>query len=86
MRPTDHDNPEWTAADFARGKPATEVLPPEAFSAFPKSRIGRPRKASPKKAVSIRLDADIVERLQADGPGWQTRVNDILRREVERAG
>jgi uncharacterized protein (DUF4415 family) len=34
----DDDNPEWTAADFARARPAHEVLPPEVLKAFPKSR------------------------------------------------
>ncbi|WP_086640471.1 BrnA antitoxin family protein [Acetobacter tropicalis] len=29
--------------------------------------------------VSIRLDPDRIERLKQDGPGWQGRVNDMLR-------
>ncbi|RYI99575.1 MAG: hypothetical protein EON47_16370 [Acetobacteraceae bacterium] len=33
----------------------------------------------PKVAVSIRLDADLVDQLRASGRGWQTRVNAILR-------
>ena len=32
-----------------------------------------------KVAVSIRLDADLVDQLRASGRGWQTRVNAILR-------
>jgi uncharacterized protein (DUF4415 family) len=45
-----------------------------------------PEKAKPaavpqarKVAISIRLDADIVERFKATGPGWQTRMNDALK-------
>lgn len=31
-------------------------------------------------ALSIRLDADLVERLKASGEGWQTRLNTVIRR------
>ncbi|WP_292506536.1 BrnA antitoxin family protein [Methylobacterium sp.] len=44
---------------------------------------GRPRVASPKKQVTLRLDADVIERFRASGPGWQVRVNDILRGALE---
>ena len=37
---------------------------------------------SPKQQVSIRLDADVLAKLRATGPGWQGRVNDILRKAV----
>jgi len=30
----DPDNPEWTAEDFARARPASEVLPPEVYAAL----------------------------------------------------
>lgn len=42
-------------------------------------RRGRPPLAAPKKAVSVRLDADVLEGLRATGPGWQTRINEALR-------
>ncbi len=40
---------------------------------------GRPRLASPKEAVHLRLDSELVAKLRESGPGWQTRVNGILR-------
>lgn len=40
---------------------------------------GRPR-GSDKEQVSLRLDKDILARFRADGPGWQTRINEALRR------
>ncbi len=40
---------------------------------------GRPKLASRKEAVHLRLDSDLVARLRESGPGWQTRVNEILR-------
>lgn len=35
-----------------------------------------------KKAVSLRLDADVLEWLKQDGPGYQTRANEILREKM----
>lgn len=32
-----------------------------------------------KKAVSLRLDADVIEWLKKDGQGYQTRANQMLR-------
>ena len=43
---------------------------------------GRPRLANPKRAVNIRLDADLLEHFRASGPGWQSRVNEALRKAV----
>ncbi len=40
---------------------------------------GRPKAEAPKKPVSIRPDPDLLEYFRASGPGWQTRVNDLLR-------
>lgn len=42
-------------------------------------RRGRPRSATTKIPVKLRLDPDVVEVLRATGPGWQTRVNKMLR-------
>ncbi|WP_337997788.1 BrnA antitoxin family protein [Oleispirillum naphthae] len=43
-------------------------------------RGGRPRAESPKKPVNIRLDPDVLAHFKATGPGWQTRINDALRK------
>ncbi len=40
---------------------------------------GRPRLDAPKEQINIRLNADVLALLRQDGPGWQTRINDILR-------
>ena len=39
---------------------------------------GRPRVASPKAALTMRVDAEVLDALKASGPGWQTRVNKAL--------
>lgn len=72
----DPDNPEWTEEDFARARPFAEVFPELASSI----RRGRPSVENPKKQVTLRLDADVVERYRAGGPGWQSRMNEALRK------
>ncbi len=41
---------------------------------------GRPKSKSPKQAVNIRLDADLLAYYRATGPGWQSRINAALRK------
>jgi uncharacterized protein (DUF4415 family) len=71
------DNPEWTDEDFARARPFTEVFPQLAKSI----RRGRgPNKAPTKKLVSLRLSPEVVEHFKSQGPGWQSRIDDTLRK------
>lgn len=42
-------------------------------------RRGRPPSPTAKRQVTIRLDPDLLDRLRATGPGWQTRLNEALR-------
>lgn len=42
-------------------------------------RRGRPRLETPKVLLSVRYDADIVDKFKATGDGWQSRMNDALR-------
>lgn len=37
------------------------------------------RMPEPKKAVSLRIDPDVLEWYKTKGPGYQTRINAILR-------
>jgi len=45
-----------------------------------------PRPAIPnvKEMVSLRIDRDVLDHFQADGPGWQDRINDALRKMIEK--
>jgi len=52
------------------------------FSGFEVGKFYRPI----KEAVTVRLDADVVHWLKRDGKGYQTRLNAILRREMEKCG
>ena len=76
----DEDNPEWTVEDVKRARAPHEVLPPHILKAFPKTR--GPQAAAKKVPVSIRLTAEVVERFKADGPGWQSRIDDVLKKAV----
>lgn len=33
-----------------------------------------------KEMISLRIDKDVLEYFQEDGPGWQERINDALRK------
>lgn len=81
--PADFDeNPEWTEEDFAQAKPAHEVLPAHALGALVKKR-GRPagsKNATRKEKVGLRVDPDVLAAYKAGGPGWQTRMNEALRK------
>jgi uncharacterized protein (DUF4415 family) len=39
---------------------------------------GRPVSSNPRKLLSIRLPADVIDRWKATGPGWQTRMAERL--------
>ena len=34
---------------------------------------------SPKELISLRVDQDVIEWFKAQGPGYQTRINSVLR-------
>ena len=79
MIANDPDNPEWTDEEMARARPFTEAFP-ELAEKMRKNLGGRPRLENPKAAVSIRLDQDVVSWFKASGPGWQSRINEALRK------
>jgi len=74
------DNPEWTAADFATARPATELHRPDVGALLVRPR-GRPALApeARKQKVNIRLSPDVIAALRATGAGWQRRADELLR-------
>ncbi|KYK47385.1 hypothetical protein A1D31_31215 [Bradyrhizobium liaoningense] len=75
------DNPELTKADFAKARPFSEVFPDLSATI----RKGRgPNKAPTKKLVSLRLSPEVVEYFKSTGPGWQSRIDETLRKAVKR--
>ena len=75
----DPDAEELHDAWFASARSAS-VVDPDLVERVSRSR-GR-QKAPTKEQVTIRLDADITAHFRAGGRGWQTRLNDALRRAV----
>lgn len=70
-------------AAIARGiaaDPDTYEVPGEQIAAM--RRPGRPRAAIKRPMLSMRTDPDVLAALRASGPGWQTRVNALLREAV----
>ena len=56
---------------------ARALLPPQEFAReFAREEF----KAAPKKMLlSLRIDADVIEWFRAQGPGYQSRMNALLR-------
>ena len=75
----DPDTLELDAEWFAKAKPVSETHP-HIVEAY-RRRRGK-QKAPTKVRITIRLDADLVAHLRATGRGWQTRVNEALRKAV----
>lgn len=59
-----------------------EPLPLEQHLERMRRRPGQrgPQKAPTKQLVSLRLDPDVLQHFQGSGSGWQTRINDALRK------
>ena len=77
--PADFDeNPEWTEETFARAKPFKEMFP-EQYAAWKKNKGGRPPADNPKVHIGFRLAADVVQGVRATGPGYNARVERVLR-------
>ena len=73
---------ELTSADFRAMRPMAEVLPADLVKLILNRKRGErgPQKAPTKQQVTLRLDRDVVERFRATGEGWQSRINEALRK------
>jgi uncharacterized protein (DUF4415 family) len=84
----DDENPEWTKDDFARARPAAEVLQEfigkKATEELMRRGRGRPPKADKKVNQTLRLDPDVLEAFRQEGSGWQARINEVLREHMPR--
>ena len=54
----------------------------KALTAKPVENVSPKANAIPagKETVSLKLDRDVLEHYQDDGPGWQDRINEALRK------
>ncbi len=44
------------------------------------TKPGRPKSAAPKQSVHLRLSPDVLAHFRETGPGWQTRIDETLRK------
>ncbi len=65
-RPRRPQDPFAAAEAMFAKKPAPAIKKP---SALPNTR----------EQVSLRIDSDVLEHFQTEGPGWQDRMNEALR-------
>jgi uncharacterized protein (DUF4415 family) len=77
---SDPDNPEMTDEQIAQAKPFAEAFP-ELMESIRRAR-GRPTVENPRQQISIRLDPDVVEGFKKTGKGWQSRMNEVLRKHL----
>lgn len=79
--------PETTLTDNATAEADwAEAMVSKSYSelkqGLAKKRMGRPLADKPKVQVAIRFDQDILATFKATGKGWQTRLNDLLRKHL----
>jgi len=72
---------ELTLADMKQFKPAREVLPSNVLK---KLGVRGPQKTPTKTLVSLRLSPEVLAHYKSTGPGWQTRIDQTLKRAVSR--
>jgi|SRR6516225_7073676 uncharacterized protein (DUF4415 family) len=77
----DVDSPPLTSRELAEMKPVRDAFPELAEYAARRKRGQRGRQKAPtKRPVTLRIDRDVLASYKATGPGWQTRINEVLRR------
>lgn len=75
---------ELTEEDFARMVPF-DSLPGNLKRTLRALKRRGPQKAPTKRLISLRLSPEVLEHFKATGPGWQTRIDQTLKRAVARA-
>ena len=84
-----HASPRTLGSDFSLVD--THVVKPVEYKELPEltddmlsravvKKGGRPKSASPRQLISLRLPVEVISRWRATGPGWQTRMADRLAR------
>ncbi len=77
-----HTKPEWVDPDDAPELTDEWFETADVYDGEKLISKGRPKSDNPKKAISLRVDADVLDRFKADGRGWQGRMNEALRKAV----
>jgi uncharacterized protein (DUF4415 family) len=79
---------ELTREDIKRFRPAAEVLPQELLAVLPKRKPGQRgvQKMPTKESVTVRYSRDVLEYFRSTGPGWQARIDAVLKEWVAQHG
>jgi uncharacterized protein (DUF4415 family) len=80
----DPDSPELTADLIRRMRPMREAYPEFVENIADTRKRGRPKLEHPKVQVTLRLDQDVVDGFREDGPGWQGRINETLKKAIRK--
>lgn len=75
-----NDTPGWIDPDDAPKLDRTWFAEADLREGNKVIRRGRPRSENSKQTVSLRLDADVLAWFKNSGAGWQTRMNEALRK------
>ncbi len=88
------DQTDWARVDAKTEEElAADMASDPAWDGVPEDWVSRGHKASGligghkenKRQVTMRIDADILDYFKAQGRGWQSRMNAVLRGFVEQA-
>ena len=71
------DRPRRPRDPFAAAEAAFKAVTTKPLEA-PAAK--RPVIPGAKELVSLRIDRDVLEYFQEEGPGWQDRINEVLRK------
>ena len=72
-----HSETDWARLETMTDEEIdTSDIPPLDEDFFTKGELRLPKQ---KPLISIRVDADVLEWFKAQGPGYQTRMNAVLR-------
>src|SRR5437588_11597525 len=80
------DASAWTAEQLARAEVAFGGKVVRAAQGTLTRPRGRPKKADAKVHIHIRLSPQVLGYFRATGPGWQTRIDEVLRKWVSQHG
>lgn len=70
------DSPELTVEQIGAARPFAEAFPELAKSIRTRGQGKKPAKVS----QTLRLDREVLEAWRSSGPGWQSRMNEALRK------
>jgi uncharacterized protein (DUF4415 family) len=90
---TDEDSPELTEEWFAKARPFRQFFDEDcgpgkadeflaAIENLRRQQQTETQTIPAKARVTLRVDADVLAAFRQTGPGWQARMNEILRQAV----